>query len=110
MPNSSFWTIDRTLSGATSPELSGLGGDDNEEVHLIPQISSITGTSSSDCLVSYLGHSLDESYPPAEVQSVYSAAPAYWARLWHWITQQVLTNDKTNQPSHQPFFATLELI
>ena len=28
----------------------------------------------SDCLVSYPGHSLGESYPTAEMQSVYSAA------------------------------------
>ncbi len=35
-------------------------------------------TSPSDCLVSYLGHSLGGSYPSAEVQSVYSTAPADW--------------------------------
>ena len=35
----------------------------------------------SDGLVSYLGHSLGDvgSYPLAEVQSVYSTAPADWA-------------------------------
>ena len=32
------------------------------------------------CLVSYTGHSLGaESYPSAEVQSMYSTAPADWA-------------------------------
>ena len=37
----------------------------------------ITGTSPSDCLVSYPGHALvGGSYPSAEVQSVYSTAPA----------------------------------
>ena len=46
----------------------------------IPQTSSITGTSPSDCLVSYPGHSLDgRSYSSAEKQSVYSTAPADWA-------------------------------
>ena len=35
--------------------------------------------SSSDCLVSYLGHSLGECYPFAETQSVYSAVPTDWA-------------------------------
>ena len=36
--------------------------------------------STSDCLVSYLGHSLvGGSYPSAEKQSVYSTAPADWA-------------------------------
>ena len=37
-----------------------------------------SGTSLSDCLVSYPGHSLRRSYPSAEVQSVYSTAPADW--------------------------------
>ena len=47
----------------------------------IPQSSSITGTSPSDCLVSYPGHSSARggSYLSAEVQSVYSTAPADWA-------------------------------
>ena len=45
----------------------------------ISQSSSITGTIQSDCFVSYLGHSLRVSYPSAEVQSVYSIAPADWA-------------------------------
>ena len=43
------------------------------------QSSSTAGTSPSDCLVLYLGHSLVGvgwgSYPPAEKQSVYSTAP-----------------------------------
>ena len=30
-------------------------------------------------LVSYSGNSLGESYPSAEIQSVYSIAPADWA-------------------------------
>ena len=44
----------------------------------IPQSSTITGISPSDCLVSYLGHSLvgGASYPSAEMQLVYSPAPA----------------------------------
>ena len=44
----------------------------------IPQSSSITGTSPSDCFVSYAGHALGRSYPSAEKQSVYSTAPVYW--------------------------------
>ena len=43
----------------------------------IAQSSSIAGAS-SDCLVLYPGHSLEESYPSAEMQSVYSTAPADW--------------------------------
>ena len=61
--------MDRTLSGAITPGQS----DSNEGVLCIPQSSIITGTSPSDCLVSYLGHS------SAEVQSVYSTAPGDWA-------------------------------
>ena len=61
--------IDRTLSGATTSDQSGSGSDANEEVLCISQNSSITGTSPSDCLVSYPGHSLvGVFYPPAEKQ------------------------------------------
>ena len=45
-------------------------------IGVIPQSSSIIETSPSDCLVSYLGYSLWESYPSAEMQSAYSIAPA----------------------------------
>ena len=59
---------------------SGPGSNGNEGVLRIPQSSSTAGTSPSDCLVSYPGHSLGGgSYPSAEVQSVYSTAPADWA-------------------------------
>ena len=50
---SSIWPIDRTLSGATTPGQSGPGSDSRERVLCIPQSSSITGTSSSDYVVSY---------------------------------------------------------
>ena len=53
--------------------------DFNQEVLRIPQSSSTAGTSPSDCLVSFPGHSLGFFYPSAEVQSVYSTAPAAWA-------------------------------
>ena len=33
----------------------------------------------SDCLMSYTGHSLGESYPSAEIQSVYSTVLIEWA-------------------------------
>ena len=42
---------------------SGPGSDGNEELLRIPQSSSITGTSASDCLV-------EGSYPYAEMQLV----------------------------------------
>ena len=65
-----------TLSGATTLSQSGPGSDGKKGVIRILQSSSITGVSPSDCLVSYPGHSLGKSYPSAEMQSVYSAAPA----------------------------------
>ena len=53
----------------------------NEGVLHIPQSSSITGATPSDCLVSYPRNSLGESYPFAEMQSAYSMASADWVKL-----------------------------
>ena len=61
------------------PSMSGPGSNGNEGVLRIPQGPSITGNSPWDYLVLYSGHSLGGSYPSAEVQSVYSTAPADWA-------------------------------
>ena len=58
---SSIWSIDKTLPGATTLSQSEPGSDSKEGVLRIPQSSSMTGTSSSDCLVSYTGHTLRES-------------------------------------------------
>ena len=70
--------IDRTLSGAVTLGQSGPGSNDNEEVRHIPQISK-AGASSSNGLF----HTQDTrwwvSYSSAEMQSVYSTAPADWA-------------------------------
>ena len=74
-----FLPIDRALSGATIPDQSGSGSNGNEGVLYISQRSSIIGNLPSDCSVSYPGYSLGRSYPSAEVQSVYSTAPADWA-------------------------------
>ena len=60
MSNSSFRPIERTLSGATILSQNGSGSDSNEGVLCIPQISSNTGASPSDCQVSYVGHSLSK--------------------------------------------------
>ena len=51
MSNSSFWPIDRTLSGATTPSQSGPGSHGNEGILRIPQSYSITETSPSDSFV-----------------------------------------------------------
>ena len=53
-----FKLIHRALSSATTPGQSGPRSDGNEGVLRIPQSSSTAGTSPSDCLVSYPGHSL----------------------------------------------------
>ena len=78
MQFSSFWPINRFLSDATTPGQNGPGSDGNEGVFCIPQTSSITGTSPSECLLSYSGHSLGESYPSAEKQLVYSTVSVDW--------------------------------
>ena len=49
MSNSSIWSIDKTLSGATTLGQSGPGSDGNEGVLRIPQSSSITVASPSEC-------------------------------------------------------------
>ena len=70
----SVWLIDRTLSGATISGRGGLGGDGNEGELRVPKSSCITGTSPSDCLVSYQDIRWVGSYLSAEMQSVYSQA------------------------------------
>ena len=66
-----------TLSDATTLGQNKPGSDGNEGILCIPQ--RVTGASPSDCLVSYSGHSLGESYSSAEKQSAFSTAPADWA-------------------------------
>ena len=68
-----------TLSGTTTLGLSGPWSDGNKGVLHIPQSSSITGASPSDCLVSYPERSLGESYPSTEMQLVYSTTLGDWA-------------------------------
>ena len=72
---SSIWSIDRTLSGATTPNQSEHGSYGNEGVLRIPQ------TSPSDCSVSYPGHMLGGSYPSTEMKLVYSTVPTDWSRV-----------------------------
>ena len=55
-----------TLSGATTLGQSGPGSNGNEGVLRIPQISSTAGTSPSDCLVSYPGHSFGGGLTPLQ--------------------------------------------
>ena len=81
MQFSSILSLDRALSGATILGQSGPGNNDNKEVLCIPQSLSITGTSLSDCLVSYPGHSFGGGLTPLQRCSVYSTAPTDWAEL-----------------------------
>ena len=75
--NNSIWSIDRILSGATTPGQSEPGSNGNERVLCIHQSSCITEASPSDCLLSYPGPSFRwGSYLTAEMQSFLSAAPA----------------------------------
>ena len=52
----SIWNIDWILSIVTTPGQSGPGSNGNEGVLQIPQTSSISGSPSSDNLVSYPGN------------------------------------------------------
>ena len=81
-PFSSIWPTDWTLSGATTLEQSGHGSDGNKEVLRITKSSSIPGASPSDGLVSHQDTCKEESYNSEEIQSMYSAAPADWTRLF----------------------------
>ena len=113
---SSTRPIDRTLSGAATPGQRGPGGDGSEGVLYTPQNSSITGTSSSNCLVPYPGHSLGGLtplqrcswciLPPPPIHLrintlrkglIFVIPLTYWLNtstttvllqwhLWHWIT------------------------
>ena len=58
-----------SLSGTTTPGQSGPGSDGKKRVLRIPQISSFTGTSQSDCLVLYLEHSLQVGLTPQQRSS-----------------------------------------
>ena len=82
---SSIGPTDRTLSGG--PE-----SDGNKGVLCISKSSSITGASPSNGLVSYLGHSLGESYSSAETQLVYSTVPADWAKHYWSLTINCLVS------------------
>ena len=76
MSNSSIRPIDRTLSGATTLGQSGPRSNGNEGVFRITQSSSITGTSPSDCFVSYPGYSLMGGVlPPLKKCSQYILQP-----------------------------------
>ena len=98
MPNSSIWSIDRTLSDVHTTSQSRPGSKGNEEILRIPQSSSITRASPLDCFVSYPEHSLERFNPSEEIQSVYSAAPVDWA----WLLLESVTCDLRKLPLNSP--------
>ena len=77
----SIWPIERTVPCDTNLSPSAPGNNGNDRSFCILRISSITGTSPSDCLESYLGHSFGGGYPSVEEQSVYFAALADWTTI-----------------------------
>ena len=92
MQFSSIQPTERTQSGATTPGQREPGSNGNEVVLRISQSFSIDGTSPSDCLVSYAGHSLEgRSYPSAELLSVHSTVPADWANILVYIPEYMHT-------------------
>ena len=78
---SSIWPIVMTISGATTLDQSGPRINGNGRVRFILQNSRITGTSPSDCLVLYRGHSLVWVLPSAAKKSVYFTTPTDWANF-----------------------------
>ena len=80
MSNSSILLIERVVTRSTIPGQSGHESNCNEGVLHNPQ-SSWIGASPSDGSMSYPGLCVCVSYPSAEIQSVYSTAPADWAFL-----------------------------
>ena len=69
MSNSFIRLIDRTLLSTPTPGHSGPRNNDNEEVICITQNASITGA--SDCLMSYLGHTLQGGLTLLQICSRY---------------------------------------
>ena len=80
-------------SGATTLGQSRPGSNDNEGVLRIPQSSSITGTSPSDCLVSYQDTHWEEGLTPLQRSSrcILQSQPTGQRTVWN--LNWVQTND-----------------
>ena len=86
---SSISSITRTLTGATTSGQSGPGSDDNVGVFRVSKSFSITGTSPSDCLVSYIRTLVERVLLSVEMQSVYSTAPADRAISFYILSSRI---------------------
>ena len=102
MLNSAICSIDRNLSGATSPGQSGPRRDANKGVLRVFQSSSIAEASQSVCLMLNPGHSLGMSHPSAEMQSLYSTVLADWVS--HNGSDGVIPTLQETQLNHQMQF------
>ena len=103
MSNYSVWPIDKTQSGATTLRQSRPGSDGNGGVLRIPQSSSITAASLSDCLITYIDTRWRVFfYSSAEMQSVYFIATADWAKLLFITTFDYRFWKWTRQPEFKP--------
>ena len=81
-----IWLIHSTLSGSTTSGQSGHGSDGKEGVLRIPESSNITGTTPSDCLVPYPGHSLGGGLTPLQRCSRGILNPQPTRQLFAWFT------------------------
>ena len=99
--------------------LNGPRSDSNEGVLYIPQISSITWASPSDFSMSYQRHSLVGGFLAfADLQSVYSTAPADWSKKFWFGCDRVLPQQKCSaktplswwglEPFERPLYVHLE--
>ena len=70
------------------------------------QSTNITGASLSDCLASYPGQSLGESYTDCISAEGYSIDSADWAKSHSGFQGQSITpNNNSNKKQHQFFFS-----
>ena len=77
-----IWYINNTLSGAITLGQSWSGSNGNEGVLRIPQSSRISGTSPSDCLVSYQETCCGVVLPLQKKQLMYFTVSINWAISW----------------------------
>ena len=90
------FSISHLFALSSNVKQSGPGSDGYKRVLHIPQCFGIIIASPLNCLISYPGHLFGwRSYPSAEIQSVYSIAPAAWAVFLFDISVYVFTKHFT---------------
>ena len=109
MQFNSIQPLDRALSGATIPGQSGPGSNSNEGMLCIPLSPRITGTSPSECFVSYPGHSL-WGFTPLQMCSRYilQSWPTGQASFCHFsiVFSLYIALQKQSMPSNFLVFST----